>query len=72
MHGVLSPWILESDQAQNQNQQSEGGWNQKGGPELLTFDNHKGKNAFVLFNDGWIKLINSEEAAQLKWKPDED
>ena len=51
--------------------ETKGGWNQYGGPELLTFDNHKGKNAFVLFNDGWIKLINSEEAAQLKWKPDE-
>jgi hypothetical protein len=47
------------------------GWNQYGGPELLTFDNHKGKNAFVLFNGGFIKFINPEEAGKLKWKPDE-
>ncbi len=51
--------------------ETKGGWNQHGGPELLTFDNHKGKNAHILFNDGRIKFINPEEADQLKWKPDE-
>lgn len=51
--------------------ETKGSWNQYGGPELLTFDNHKGKNAHILFNDGWIKFIKTEEADQLKWKPDE-
>jgi hypothetical protein len=51
--------------------ETKGGWNQYGGPELLTFDNHRGKTAFVLFNGGWIDSINSEEADQLTWKPDE-
>ena len=52
--------------------ETKGGWNQYGGPELLTFDNHKGKNAFVLFNDGCIKFIKTEDVDKLKWKPDED
>ncbi len=51
--------------------ETKGGWNQYGGPELLNFDNHKGKKAFVLFNDGRIKFIRPEKADQLKWKPDE-
>lgn len=51
--------------------ETKGGWNQYGGSELLTFDNHKGIRAFVLFNDGQIKFIRPEEADQLKWKPDE-
>ena len=51
--------------------ETKGGWNQYGGPELLTFDNHKGKHTHILFNDGWIKFIKTEEADQLKWKPDE-
>ncbi|NIP24250.1 MAG: hypothetical protein GWN67_02665 [Phycisphaerae bacterium] len=50
--------------------ETKGGWNQYGGPELLNFDNHKGKKASVLFNDGRIKFIRPEEADQLKWKPD--
>ena len=52
--------------------ETKGGWNQYGGSELLTFDNHKGKTALVLFNGGWIKFINPERADQLKWKLDED
>jgi competence protein ComGC len=51
--------------------ETKGGWNQYGGPELITYDNHKGKNAFVLFNSGFINFINSKEADQLKWKPEE-
>ncbi|MHC4691737.1 MAG: hypothetical protein ACYS67_03265 [Planctomycetota bacterium] len=51
--------------------ETKGDWNQYGGPELLTFDNHKGKKASVLFNDGRIKFIRPEKADQLKWKPDE-
>ena len=50
------------------------GWNQYGGPELLTFDNHKGKGANVLFNNGLVIFIMPEEVEikKLKWKPDED
>jgi hypothetical protein len=46
------------------------GWNQHGGPELFTFDNHDPKGGCVLLNDGTVKFIRTkEELAQLCWKP---
>ncbi|MGB2808589.1 MAG: hypothetical protein WBC22_12670 [Sedimentisphaerales bacterium] len=49
------------------------GWNQYGGPELLTLNNHKGKGANVLFNNGRVLFITPQEVEidKLKWKPDE-
>lgn len=45
------------------------GWNQHGGPELFTFDNHDPKGGCVLFNDGTVKFIRTqEELLQLRWK----
>jgi len=45
------------------------GWNQHGGPELFTFDNHDPKGGCVLLNDGTVKFIRtSEELQQLRWK----
>jgi hypothetical protein len=45
------------------------GWNQNGGPELFTFDNHDPKGGCVLLNDGTIKFIRTtEELRQLLWK----
>ena len=45
------------------------GWNQHGGPELFTFDNHDPKGGCVLFNDGTVKFIRmKEELQQLRWK----
>jgi hypothetical protein len=41
-------------------------WNQPGGAELLTIENHKGCN--VLFNDLKVKFIRTEELDKLKWK----
>jgi prepilin-type processing-associated H-X9-DG protein len=52
--------------------ESELGWNQYGGPELLTFKNHGGKGCNILFTDGRSKFIKSEETTKLKWNPDED
>ncbi len=37
--------------------ETKAGWNQHGGPELLTFDNHDPKGGCVLFNDGTLKFI---------------
>jgi hypothetical protein len=51
--------------------ESEPGWNQYGGPELLMFKNHGGKGFHILFTDGRRKFIKSEETTKLKWKPDE-
>jgi hypothetical protein len=45
------------------------GWNQHGGPELFTFDNHDPKGGCVLLNDGTINFIRTkEELLQLRWK----
>jgi len=45
------------------------GWNQHGGPELFSFDNHDPKGGLVLLNDGTMKFIRTEEELkQLRWK----
>ena len=50
--------------------ETKAGWNQHGGPELFTFDNHDPKGGCVLLNDGTVKFIRTqEELAQLRWKP---
>ncbi|MCU0918237.1 MAG: hypothetical protein MUC88_27280, partial [Planctomycetes bacterium] len=41
--------------------ESKAGWNQHGGPELFTFDNHDPKGGLVLLNDGAVKFIRTEE-----------
>ena len=45
------------------------GWNQHGGPELFTFDNHDPKGGCVLLNDGTVRFIRTEEELHaLRWK----
>jgi prepilin-type processing-associated H-X9-DG protein len=51
--------------------ETEGGWNQSGGPEILTTENHAGKGCNVLFNDGSVKFVEPEELGKLKWKVEE-
>ena len=49
--------------------EAKAGWNQHGGPELFTFDNHDPKGGCVLLNDGTVKFIRTkQELQQLKWK----
>ncbi len=49
--------------------ESKPGWNQHGGPELFTFDNHEPKGGCVLLNDGTVKFIRTEEELHaLRWK----
>ena len=49
--------------------ESKVGWNQHGGPELFTFDNHNPKGGCVLFNDGSVRFIRTkEELKKLRWK----
>ena len=49
--------------------ETKSGWNQHGGPELFTFDNHDPKGGCVLLNDGTVKFIRTkEELQQLRWK----
>ena len=49
--------------------ETKAGWNQHGGPELFTFDNHKPKGGCVLLNDCTVKFIRTkDELQQLRWK----
>jgi hypothetical protein len=49
--------------------ETKAGWNQHGGPELFTFDNHDPKGGCVLLNDGTVKFIRTEaELGALRWK----
>lgn len=50
--------------------ETKGGWNQFGGAELLTAENHKGKGANILFNDCHVKFVKPEDFNSLKWKAD--
>jgi prepilin-type processing-associated H-X9-DG protein len=43
------------------------GWNQSGGPEILTTDNHWGTGCNVLFVDGHVEFIKAEYLNNLKW-----
>jgi len=47
--------------------ESKPGWNQCGGPELLTTENHKGQGCSVLFVNGSIQFVKAEELDELKW-----
>jgi hypothetical protein len=48
--------------------ESTGGWNQAGGPELLTTKHHEDKGCNVLFVGGYAKFVKTEEIPHLKWE----
>ena len=49
--------------------ETEGGWNQSGGSERFTFNNHDPQGGCVLLKDGTVKFIRTkEELQQLRWK----
>ena len=48
--------------------ESKPGWNQVGGAELLTTDNHKGKGCNILFNDCNVKFVKTKQLKELKWE----
>jgi prepilin-type processing-associated H-X9-DG protein len=50
--------------------ETKGGWNQFGGPEILTFENHKGQGCNVLFNDLHVRFVKKEQLGELKWEED--
>lgn len=47
--------------------ETKGGWNQFGGPELLTAENHGGKGCVILFNDAHVDFIRTERLGELNW-----
>ena len=51
--------------------ETKGGWNQFGGPGLLTFENHGGKGCNILFNDLHVEFVRTERLGQLKWGVEE-
>ena len=48
--------------------ETKGGWNQFGGPELLTFENHNGLGCNVAFNNGRVEFIKPKDVGKLKWE----
>ena len=52
--------------------ETKGGWNQFGGRELLTTDNHQGEICPILFKDFSVKYVKPEELGKLKWKDESD
>jgi len=47
--------------------ESKPGWNQSGGPELLTTENHQGKGCTVLFTDLHVEFVKTQDLGRLKW-----
>jgi prepilin-type processing-associated H-X9-DG protein len=43
------------------------GWNQVGGPEILTTDNHQGEGCNVLFIDNHVEFVKTKDLKKLKW-----
>jgi prepilin-type processing-associated H-X9-DG protein len=43
------------------------GWNQTGGAEILTVDNHQGDGCNVLFVDTHVEFVKPEGLAKLRW-----
>ncbi len=43
------------------------GWNQVGGPELLSTENHQGEGCNVLFIDNHVLFIKTKDLKNLKW-----
>lgn len=48
--------------------ETSGGWNQCGGPELLSLTNHHRKGSNILFNDGHVEFVTPRRIHKLKWK----
>ncbi len=51
--------------------ESRAGWNQAGGPELLTTEYHDGEGCNVAFGDGHTEFVRSDRLDDLYWGPDE-
>ncbi len=46
------------------------GWNQSGGPEILTTDSHQGDGCNVLFIDSHVEFVKTKDLDNLRWKPE--
>jgi hypothetical protein len=48
--------------------ETKAGWNQFGGPEILTTENHRGEGCTVAFVDARVKFVRTSKLGTLKWK----
>lgn len=48
------------------------GWNQAGGFEILTTDNHKSEGCNILFVDGHVEFVRTAGLKNLRWSEKED
>ena len=46
------------------------GWNQVGGPELLTTEHHYGEGCNILYVDGHVEFVRPQDLDKLKWTPE--
>lgn len=52
--------------------ETKGRWNQFGGPEILTTENHHNpEGCNILFNDLQVKFVKPEQLGELKWKSEQ-
>ena len=51
--------------------ESRPGWNQAGGPELLTTEYHDGEGCNVAFGDGHTEFVKADRIDDLYWGPEE-
>jgi hypothetical protein len=47
--------------------ESKPGWNQSGGPELLTTENHRGEGCCVFFTDLHVEYVKTKDLDSLQW-----
>lgn len=52
--------------------ETKGSWNQFGGAEILTTENHRGMGCNILFNDTHVEFVKREQLEGLKWKAEEN
>ena len=50
---------------------TQGGWNQFGGPQMLSLDNHYRQGSNILFNDGHVEFVKPKDIEKLKWRVEE-
>ena len=43
------------------------GWNQAGGPEILSTNNHRSEGCNILFVDSHVQFVKTEDINNLKW-----
>ncbi|MHC4157183.1 MAG: DUF4190 domain-containing protein [Planctomycetota bacterium] len=48
--------------------ETKAGWNQFGGPEILTTENHQGDGCNVAFVDAHVEFVKTKNLGKLKWQ----